>query len=70
MSKVTHSCKCHLCTLCHVRNHRLVIWDPAYLLRVENADESSNEIIRHLNPLSGILVSAPRLSRLQILTSL
>ena len=70
MFEVANSCERHLCTLCHVRNDRLVIRNSAHLLRVENAYESSNKVIRHLDPLSGILVSAPSFSRLQILNFL
>lgn len=70
MFEITHSRKRHICTLCNVSTHRLVIWDPAHLLRLEDADEPSNEAIRYLDSVSGIFVSAPDLSFMEMLTFL
>jgi hypothetical protein len=48
--------KCHLRTLCNVSPHRLVLRHPAYLLRMEHADDTANEVVRRLDSFSGILV--------------
>lgn len=57
MSESTNPRKCDLRTLCNVSTHRLVLRDPAYLLRLEDADESANEVIRRFDSFSRILVS-------------
>jgi hypothetical protein len=49
--------KCYLRTLRNVSSHRLVLWDLAYLLRMEDADDTANEVVCRLDSFSRILVS-------------
>ena len=57
MFKITNSRKRHIRTLRSVSTHGLVIWYPANLLRMEDADDTPNETIRHLDSVPWILVS-------------
>jgi hypothetical protein len=61
MFEVAHSPNRYIRTLHDVSPYRLVIWDPSNILRVEDAYESSNEVVRHLDSFSWILVSVPDL---------
>ncbi len=57
MSEVASSPKHHICTLCDVSSYRLVLWNTPNFLCVEDADESSNEVICHLDSFFRLLVS-------------
>jgi hypothetical protein len=56
MSEVTDPRKCHIRSLCNVSTYRLVVRDLANLLRVENADDSSDETFRHFGSFFGLFV--------------
>ena len=59
MFEESNSGKRHLRTRRNERNNRLGVWNPAYLLRVEHANESTNQNHRDFDPLSWILVGFP-----------
>jgi hypothetical protein len=68
MPEITDSSKRDICPLCYVGVDRLVIRDPANLLRMEDADDSTNEALCHLGSVSGVLVCARELATRNNLT--
>ena len=68
MLEITDSSKRDICPLRYVGVDRLVIRDPPNLLRMEDADDSTNEALCHLGSISGIFVCARDLATRNNLT--